>query len=273
MKTLFFLINCSQRICCFCLPSDGGSGSEVNGDSNESGQELGEQRVHDLLILLPQRVVSCYSAVLLPRAVLLGLIFPPLLKRAELSQHCNVFQPDIQKRSEVPRARGRETRPETHIKCSSYVSNRSRAVFEGTRRTEADQWAASRKGPAVTRKRELFTRDTEAHVSAGKMRVVALISGGKDSCYNMLQCVSAGHSIVALANLRPLAHADSDELDSFMYQTVGHQGVSLIAEAMDLPLYRRHIQGTSLDTSREYSQTEGDEVEDLYQLLKHVKGG
>lgn len=35
------------------------------------------------------------------------------------------------------------------------------------------------------------------------MRVVALISGGKDSCYNMLQCVAAGHDIVALANLRP----------------------------------------------------------------------
>lgn len=35
------------------------------------------------------------------------------------------------------------------------------------------------------------------------MRVVALISGGKDSCYNMVQCVAAGHEIVALANLRP----------------------------------------------------------------------
>lgn len=36
------------------------------------------------------------------------------------------------------------------------------------------------------------------------MRTVALISGGKDSCYNMMQCVSAGHNIVALANLQPL---------------------------------------------------------------------
>lgn len=35
------------------------------------------------------------------------------------------------------------------------------------------------------------------------MRVVALISGGKDSCYNMMQCVAAGHDIVALANLKP----------------------------------------------------------------------
>ena len=34
-------------------------------------------------------------------------------------------------------------------------------------------------------------------------RVVALVSGGKDSCYSMLQAVTAGHEIVALANLRP----------------------------------------------------------------------
>ncbi|PWA16300.1 hypothetical protein CCH79_00004746, partial [Gambusia affinis] len=93
-------------------------------------------------------------------------------------------------------------------------------------------------------------------------------SGGKDSCYNMMQCVAAGHKIVALANLRP---AHKDELDSYMYQTVGHQAIELYADAMELPLYRRTIQGSSLDTSRNYSQTEGDEVEDLYQLLYLVK--
>ncbi|XP_051579168.1 diphthine--ammonia ligase isoform X1 [Myxocyprinus asiaticus] len=103
------------------------------------------------------------------------------------------------------------------------------------------------------------------------MRVVALISGGKDSCYNMMQCVSAGHSIVALANLMPAKHVVSDELDSYMYQTVGHQAVELYAEALDLPLYRRTIEGSSLDTGREYSQRDGDEVEDLYHLLKLVK--
>ncbi|XP_040917486.1 diphthine--ammonia ligase [Toxotes jaculatrix] len=100
------------------------------------------------------------------------------------------------------------------------------------------------------------------------MKVVALISGGKDSCYNMMQCVAAGHRIVALANLRP---AHTDELDSYMYQTVGHQAIELYAEAMDLPLYRRTIQGSSLDTSRNYSETKGDEVEDLYELLHLVK--
>lgn len=56
-----------------------------------------------------------------------------------------------------------------------------------------------------------------------------------------------------------------------MYQTVGHQAIDLYAEAMGLPLYRRTIEGSSLDTGREYSQREGDEVEDLYHLLKLVK--
>ena len=28
-------------------------------------------------------------------------------------------------------------------------------------------------------------------------------SGGKDSCYNMMQCIAHGHNIIALANLYP----------------------------------------------------------------------
>ena len=49
------------------------------------------------------------------------------------------------------------------------------------------------------------------------MKVVALISGGKDSCYNMIECVRNGHEIVALANLKPKIEG---EIDSMMYQTV-----------------------------------------------------
>ncbi|KAM9714117.1 diphthine--ammonia ligase isoform 2-T2 [Dama dama] len=104
------------------------------------------------------------------------------------------------------------------------------------------------------------------------MRVAALISGGKDSCYNMMQCVAAGHQIVALANLRPAENqVGSDELDSYMYQTVGHHAIDLYAEAMALPLYRRTIRGKSMDTGPVYTKCEGDEVEDLYELLKLVK--
>lgn len=63
----------------------------------------------------------------------------------------------------------------------------------------------------------------------------------------------------------------ADELDSYMYQTVGHQGISTIAEAMELPLYRVTTQGKAMEKGRLYEKTENDEVEDLYDLLKTVK--
>ncbi|NXP08035.1 DPH6 ligase, partial [Thinocorus orbignyianus] len=97
-------------------------------------------------------------------------------------------------------------------------------------------------------------------------------SGGKDSCYNMMQCVAAGHQIVALANLRPAENTgQTDELDSYMYQTVGHHAIDLYAEALDLPLYRGFIKGTSVNTGKVYTTCQEDEVEDLYHLLKLVK--
>jgi len=62
-----------------------------------------------------------------------------------------------------------------------------------------------------------------------------------------------------------------DELDSFLYQTVGHDAIEYYAESMNLPLYRREIMGSSLVQGADYQQTLGDETEDLYQLLKQVK--
>ncbi|XP_055380431.1 uncharacterized protein LOC129611354 [Condylostylus longicornis] len=100
------------------------------------------------------------------------------------------------------------------------------------------------------------------------MRVVAMVSGGKDSCYNMMQCVAEGHQIVALANLHP---KDLDELDSYMYQTVGHMGIEILAKAMNTPLYRRETKGKSTQTGKHYVPTDDDEVEDLYNLLEYVK--
>uniref|UniRef100_A0A7M4FM42 Diphthine--ammonia ligase n=1 Tax=Crocodylus porosus TaxID=8502 RepID=A0A7M4FM42_CROPO len=100
-------------------------------------------------------------------------------------------------------------------------------------------------------------------------RVSTLLCLSQDSCYNMMQCVAAGHQIVALANLRPAEN--TDELDSYMFQTVGHHAIDLYADAMDLPLYRRTIKGASVDIGRVYTKCEGDEVEDLYHLLKLVK--
>lgn len=50
--------------------------------------------------------------------------------------------------------------------------------------------------------------------------------------------------IVALANLYP-AEENVSELDSFMYQTVGHELIQAYAECTGLPLYRRQTRGKS----------------------------
>lgn len=63
----------------------------------------------------------------------------------------------------------------------------------------------------------------------------------------------------------------SDELDSFMYQTVGHMGIEILASAMGLPLYRRETKGKSTQTGKQYVPTDDDEVEDLYSLLETCK--
>ena len=47
------------------------------------------------------------------------------------------------------------------------------------------------------------------------MKVVGLISGGKDSVFNMIECVAHGHEIVCLANLH--GAEVGAETDSFMY--------------------------------------------------------
>ncbi|KAK4276262.1 hypothetical protein QN277_019230 [Acacia crassicarpa] len=102
------------------------------------------------------------------------------------------------------------------------------------------------------------------------MKVVALISGGKDSCYAMMECIKYGHEIVALANLMP-EDGSVDELDSYMYQTVGHQIIISYAECMGLPLFRRRIKGSSRHQELGYRPTPGDEVEDMLILLSEVK--
>lgn len=62
-----------------------------------------------------------------------------------------------------------------------------------------------------------------------------------------------------------------DELDSYMYQTVGHMGIEKLAEAMELPLYRMETKGLSTQTGKNYVPTDDDEVEDLFNLLKWTK--
>ncbi|KTW30293.1 hypothetical protein T552_00768 [Pneumocystis carinii B80] len=56
-----------------------------------------------------------------------------------------------------------------------------------------------------------------------------------------------------------------------MYQTVGQDVVELFEKAMNVPLYREIIIGTSVDQSFTYHETLDDEAEDLYRLLKRIQ--
>ncbi|KAJ7904650.1 hypothetical protein B0H14DRAFT_2663796 [Mycena olivaceomarginata] len=108
-----------------------------------------------------------------------------------------------------------------------------------------------------------------------QMKYVALLSGGKDSCYNLLHCARNGHELVSAASLGP--EPGKEELDSYMYQTVGQDAIELVARALEVPLYRRVISGHALEQGSEYgarnsaSGITGDETEDLHALLSTVK--
>ena len=103
------------------------------------------------------------------------------------------------------------------------------------------------------------------------MKVVALVSGGKDSCFNLMLCEKFGHELVALANLRPVDADHIQEIDSYMYQTVGHNLVGAYAACTGLPLFRKKVYGSSKNLEKSYQETKGDEVEDLRALLRSVK--
>jgi len=129
------------------------------------------------------------------------------------------------------------------------------------------------------------------------MDVIALISGGKDSFFSLLHCIKNGHRIVALANLHPPApdtfsdpevttwlpaedldkpiplstNVENDELDSFMYQTIGHNLLPYYATALNLPLYRTPIVGGSVNQDLSYKLEKKDETEDLHRLLEYVQ--
>ena len=127
------------------------------------------------------------------------------------------------------------------------------------------------------------------------MQVVALISGGKDSLFSILHCIANGHEVVALANLYPNdlasdehSHTSAEsrsieDVDSHMYQTVGHRVISLYEEALGIPLFRQPITGDAFQKDQVYDHSvtnnvkqtsikdEWDETESLTSLLTRVK--
>lgn len=121
---------------------------------------------------------------------------------------------------------------------------------------------------------------------APNLQVIGLISGGKDSLYSLLHCLENGHTIVALANLHPLHNHQTksdganpedylnEDIDSYMYQTVGHGVIPLYEEALGIPLYRQEIRGIAKNRSKSYfheaDAKEIDETESLIPLLKKI---
>eukprot|EP00347_Sterkiella_histriomuscorum_P002612 403367470 len=107
------------------------------------------------------------------------------------------------------------------------------------------------------------------------MKFVGLISGGKDSIFNLLQCISYGHELVCVANLHAPVQREDQEMDSFMFQTVGVEIADQIAQCLEVPIIKAEIRGQSLNQELYYEKDEEtklhDEVEDFYQLIVKVK--
>ncbi|EGX51741.1 hypothetical protein AOL_s00043g760 [Orbilia oligospora ATCC 24927] len=128
---------------------------------------------------------------------------------------------------------------------------------------------------------------------AASIPTVALISGGKDSFFSLLHSNANGFQVIALANLHPPVvsssqtsdHDDSDDLNSFMYQTVGHTVLPHYSSILNIPLYRAAITGSSVNQDLSYhpnatasvnggkqeENEEVDEIENLYDLLHSIK--
>jgi uncharacterized protein (TIGR00290 family) len=114
--------------------------------------------------------------------------------------------------------------------------------------------------------------------AAESLNVIALISGGKDSFFSILHCLQNGHRVVALANLYPSplplgekgAGEEEEDLNSFMFQTVGHTVIPLYEQALGIPLYRQPIVGGAVHTGTSYSCSQDDETESLVPLLQRV---
>ena len=107
------------------------------------------------------------------------------------------------------------------------------------------------------------------------MKFVALVSGGKDSIYSILQAIRNGHELVACIHLgAPIRdeNEEEEEEESYMYQTAASEVVKIQVEeclGVELLLYPR--QGKSVNTGLVYDNTTSkDEVEDLFLALQQA---
>ncbi|OQS54482.1 Dph6 [Ecytonucleospora hepatopenaei] len=96
------------------------------------------------------------------------------------------------------------------------------------------------------------------------MKVIALISGGKDSIYTLCKLKDEGHHIVACVYM----HNKSNYVDSYMFQTVGREFIDFIQKVLDIPFVIRETKCYAKNQNLEYEACEYDEVEDLFTAVK-----
>lgn len=98
------------------------------------------------------------------------------------------------------------------------------------------------------------------------MNFIALLSGGKDSIYNIIKCKEQGHTLICALNIN-----SGEEKDSYMYQYAGNNLVPGICNCLGVPLETIKTDAVSVNKKMDYTKTEGDEVEDLYSALLILK--
>ena len=108
---------------------------------------------------------------------------------------------------------------------------------------------------------------------------MALVSGGKDSIYSILECQRNGHELVACVHLGAPSSStassseEEEEEESYMYQTAASEALQvLVEECIGVPLLNYQRVGKSVNTSLVYQgDDKGDEVEDLYLALQQAQ--
>lgn len=96
-------------------------------------------------------------------------------------------------------------------------------------------------------------------------RFVGLISGGKDSFYTIELLKREKYDLVALVYIK------SAEIDSYMYQTVGHEMIPFYRQVLNVPIYTCETNRKAINTDKEYTTTPEDEVEVIYEYLSQLQ--
>lgn len=94
---------------------------------------------------------------------------------------------------------------------------------------------------------------------------VGLVSGGKDSFYTIELLKQQNYNLIALIYIK------SGEIDSYMYQTVGHEMIPYYKQVLDVPIYIFDTDKKAINQDKEYAFTRDDEVEVIYSNLKDLQ--